>query len=264
MAEQEMAVEMRNISKYFNGICALHDVNLQIKKGTIHALLGENGAGKSTLMKILCGIIKKEQGSIYLFGKEMNIRSVIEAQDHKLAIVPQELALVDYFTVAENIYLGREQVKGPGLVSRSKMFEEAETILKELKIHLDPRTSAGKLSVSDKQMLVIAKVLSLDAEVIIMDEPTARLGVKEIKEFLEYMKYLRSIGKTIIYISHKLEEIFEICDEITVLRDGQTIGTHRTADITVDQLIKEMVNRSSESLDIKKNLKEFGEEIARR
>ena len=112
MAEQEMAVEMRNISKYFNGICALHDVNLQIKKGTIHALLGENGAGKSTLMKILCGIIKKEQGSIYLFGKEMNIRSVIEAQEHKLAIVPQELALVDYFTVAENIYLGREQVKG--------------------------------------------------------------------------------------------------------------------------------------------------------
>lgn len=261
MAEQEMAVEMRNISKYFNGICALHDVNLQIKKGTIHALLGENGAGKSTLMKILCGIIKKEQGSVYLFGKEMNIRSVIEAQDHKLAIVPQELALVDYFTVAENIYLGREQVKGPGLVSRSKMFEEAETILKELKIHLDPRTSAGKLSVSDKQMLVIAKVLSLDAEVIIMDEPTARLGVKEIKEFLEYMKYLRSVGKTIIYISHKLEEIFEICDEITVLRDGQAIGTHRTADITVDQLIKEMVNRSSESLDIKKNLKEFGEEI---
>lgn len=261
MAEQEMAVEMRNISKYFNGICALHDVNLQIKKGTIHALLGENGAGKSTLMKILCGIIKKEQGTVCLFGEEMNIRSVIEAQDHKLAIVPQELALVDYFTVAENIYLGREQVKGAGFVSRSKMFEEAECILKELKINLEPRMTAGKLSVSEKQMLVIAKVLSLDAEVIIMDEPTARLGAKEIREFLEYMKYLKSIGKTIIYISHKLEEIFEICDGITVLRDGQVIGTHRTADITVDQLIREMVNRSSESLDIKKNQKEFGEEI---
>lgn len=250
MAEQGIAVQMVNISKYFGGICAVHNANLTVKQGTIHALLGENGAGKSTLMKMLCGLLKCDEGQVYLFGKEMKIKSVIEAQEQKLAIVPQELALVEYFTVAENIYLGREQCNKAKMIDRRTMFDETEKILKELKIHLDARAKVSDLSVSQKQMLVIAKVLSLNAEIIIMDEPTARLGGQEIKDFLEYMKYLRSQGKTIIYISHKLEEIFEICDEITVLRDGEVIATYPVADITEEQLIKDMVNRSSESLDI--------------
>lgn len=261
MAEQELAVQMKDVSKYFSGICAVHNANLQIKKGTIHALLGENGAGKSTLMKMLCGLIKKDSGTVYLFGKEEKISSIMEAQEKKLAIVPQELALVEYFTVAENIFLGREARGKNGLVDRKKMFSDTEKVLKELKISLDPKAMVSDLSVSQKQMLVIAKVLSLNAEVIIMDEPTARLGVQEIKDFLEYMKYLRSLGKTIIYISHKLEEIFEICDEITVLRDGEVIGTHAVKEITEAELIREMVNRSSESLDIEKKPKELKEAI---
>ena len=261
MAEQELAVQMVNISKYFGGICAVHNANLTVKKGTIHALLGENGAGKSTLMKMLCGLLKCDEGKVYLFGRESKIKSVMEAQVQKLAIVPQELALVEYFTVAENIYLGREQCNKLKMIDRQLMFEETEKVLRDLKIDLDVRAKVSSLSVSQKQMLVIAKVLSLNAEIIIMDEPTARLGKQEIDDFLKYMKYLRSQGKTIIYISHKLEEIFEICDEITVLRDGEVIATYPVAEITQEQLIKDMVNRNSESLDIRKETKILDEVI---
>ena len=261
MAEQELAVQMVNISKYFGGICAVHNANLTVKKGTIHALLGENGAGKSTLMKMLCGLLKCDEGKVYLFGRESKIKSVMEAQVQKLAIVPQELALVEYFTVAENIYLGREQCNKLKMIDRQLMFEETEKVLRDLKIDLDVRAKVSSLSVSQKQMLVIAKVLSLNAEIIIMDEPTARLGKQEIDVFLKYMKYLRSQGKTIIYISHKLEEIFEICDEITVLRDGEVIATYPVAEITQEQLIKDMVNRNSESLDIRKETKILDEVI---
>ena len=261
MAEQELAVQMVNISKYFGGICAVHNANLTVKKGTIHALLGENGAGKSTLMKMLCGLLKCDEGKVYLFGRESKIKSVMEAQVQKLAIVPQELALVEYFTVAENIYLGREQCNKLKMIDRQLMFEETEKVLRDLKIDLDVRAKVSSLSVSQKQMLVIAKVLSLNAEIIIMDEPTARLGKQEIDDFLKYMKYLRSQGKRIIYISHKLEEIFEICDEITVLRDGEVIATYPVAEITQEQLIKDMVNRNSESLDIRKETKILDEVI---
>ena len=214
MDKQEIAVKMSDVSKHFNGICALNKVNLEIHKGTIHALLGENGAGKSTLMKILCGLISKDTGKIELFDKEVEFKSIIEALENKMAIVPQELALVEYFSVAENIYLGKEKTKR-GFMDMNRMTRDAEALLSELKINLDPKAIVSDLSVSQKQMLVIARVLSEDAEVIIMDEPTARLGVYEIKDFLEYMKYLREIGKTIIFITHKLDEVFEICDEVT-------------------------------------------------
>lgn len=251
MDKQVLAVQMENVSKYFGGICAVNNVSLEIRKGTIHALMGENGAGKSTLMKMLCGIISTDKGTIKLDGKQVKLHSLIEAQEHKLAIVPQELALVEYFTVAENMFLGREQTKG-GFISKQKMFAEAAAQLKKLKIDLDPKMLVGDLSVSQQQMLVIAKVLSLDAETIILDEPTARLGISEIETFLDYMKYLRSLGKTLILISHKLDEIFAVCDDVTVLRDGAVVARHSIADITVDQLIKEMVNRSSQKLEIVK------------
>ena len=251
MDKQVLAVQMENVSKFFGGICAVNNVSLEIRKGTIHALMGENGAGKSTLMKMLCGIISTDKGTIKLDGKQVKLHSLIDAQEHKLAIVPQELALVEYFTVAENMFLGREQTKG-GFISKQKMFAEAAAQLKKLKIDLDPKMLVGDLSVSQQQMLVIAKVLSLDAETIILDEPTARLGISEIETFLDYMKYLRSLGKTLILISHKLDEIFAVCDDVTVLRDGAVVARHSIADITVDQLIKEMVNRSSQKLEIVK------------
>ena len=258
--EQALAVQMEHITKYYGGIRAVDDACLEVKKGEIHALMGENGAGKSTLMKMLCGIVGIDTGTVKLNGEPVRIRSLIEAQEHRLAIVPQELALVDYFTVAENMFLGREQTVG-GLVSKSRMYAEAAKQLKALRIDLDPRQLAGELSVSQQQMLVIARSLSLDAETIILDEPTARLGAHEIDAFLEYMKYLRSRGKTLILISHKLEEIFAVCDEVTVLRDGRVIARHAIENLTVDQLIREMVDRPSERLAIEKRGKVLEETI---
>ncbi len=263
MTKKETAIEMKGISKSFGGVKAIKSTNLIVEKGTIHALVGENGAGKSTLMKILCGLITKDSGKITILGKETEIESYVHSQELGIAIVPQELSLVESFTVAENIFLGREPVSKCGIVDKKKLFADTEELLKKLNIDLDAKAIIRDLSVSNKQMVVIAKVLSLDAEIIIMDEPTARLGEQEIKGFLEYMKYLREKGITIIYISHKLEEVFEISDKITVLRDGSMIGTHNASDITEDQLIMEMVNRTSESLNIHKTKKEFKEEVLR-
>lgn len=251
MNQQNIAVEMAHVSKSFGGICAVHDASIKIKTGTIHALMGENGAGKSTLMKMLCGIINIDEGTVFLNGEKVVIRSMIEAQNHKLAIVPQELALVDYFTVAENLYMGREPAK-LGFIDRRTMYANAQKQLDELNITLDAKTLVKDLSISQQQMLVIAKALAQDAEVIILDEPTARLGAQEIKDFLEYLKHLRKIGKTLILISHKLEEIFAVCDEVTVLRDGEVVATHNIEDITEADLIREMVNRSAEKLTIEK------------
>ena len=254
------AVEMIRVSKYFGGVCAVKNVDLQVEKGTIHALLGENGAGKSTLMKMLCGIITTNEGVIRIDGNEAHIHSLIDAQEHGIAMVPQELAFVEFFTVAENIFLGRETTR-LGFVSRKENEARAKALLDELHISLEPGARAGDLSVSQQQMLVIAKVLSLDASIIILDEPTARLGAQEIEEFLRYLKYLRSIGKTIILISHKLEEIFAVCDRVTVLRDGEVVGNHLIADITHDDLVKEMVNRDMEMLTINRLSKPQDEEV---
>lgn len=258
--EQALAVQMEHVTKYYGGIRAVDDACLEVKKGTIHALMGENGAGKSTLMKMLCGIVGIDAGVVKLNGEPVRINSLIEAQKHRLAIVPQELALVDYFTVAENMFLGREKTTG-GLISRSRMYAEAAKQLEALKIDLDPHRLAGELSVSQQQMLVIARILSLDAETIILDEPTARLGAHEIGAFLEYMKYLRSAGKTLILISHKLEEIFQVCDEVTVLRDGRVVARHAIENLTADQLIREMVDRPSERLAIEKRGKALEETV---
>jgi len=250
MYQNELAIEIRNVTKYFDGICALNNVNLVVKKGSIHSLLGENGAGKSTLMKILCGIVDMDNGMILLNKEFVSIKSYAQAQQRKLAFVPQELAIVNYFSVAENIFLGREPVNKLGLVDKGKLYKQAAELLNNLKINLDPYMQAGNLSISEMQMMIIAKALSLDAEIIILDEPTARLGGAEIDNLLYYLKYLQSIGKTIIYITHKLEEVFKICDEVTVLRDGHVVGTHFVNDITMDELIYEMVNRPSEKLAI--------------
>ena len=258
--EQPLAVQMEHVTKYYGGIQAVDDVCLEVRRGPIHALMGENGAGKSTLMKMLCGIVGIDAGVVKLNGEPVRISSLIEAQKHRLAIVPQELALVDYFTVAENMFLGREKTAG-GFISRSRMYAEAAKQLEALKIDLDPHRLAGELSVSQQQMLVIARILSLDAEIIILDEPTARLGAHEIGAFLAYMKYLRSTGKTLILISHKLEEIFEVCDEVTVLRDGRVIARHAIENLTADQLIREMVDRSSERLAIEKRGKALEETV---
>lgn len=260
----EYVIEMSHIDKQFGGVYALRDVSLQLKKGTVLALLGENGAGKSTLMKVLTGMITKDGGTVKMNGKEINPKNYAEAQNMGIALVPQELALVDYFTVAENIYLGREPyIKGTKIVDFKKMYANAESLLNELKIKLDPKTKVKDLSVSGQQMLVIARILSQDAEVIIMDEPTARLGYHEIEELLEYIQYLKENGKSIIYISHRLEEIFRIADDVMVLRDGCFIGSKPVSEMDEKALIHMMVNRDAEFTDEFVQGRQRGEEILR-
>lgn len=260
----EYVIEMSHIDKQFGGVYALRDVSLQLKKGTVLALLGENGAGKSTLMKVLTGMITKDGGTVKMNGKEINPKNYAEAQNMGIALVPQELALVDYFTVAENIYLGREPyIKGTKIVDFKKMYANAESLLNELKIKLDPKTKVKDLSVSGQQMLVIARILSQDAEVIIMDEPTARLGYHEIEELLEYIQYLKENGKSIIYISHRLEEIFRIADDVMVLRDGCFIGSKPVSEMDDKALIHMMVNRDVEFTDEFVQGRQRGEEILR-
>ena len=260
----EYVIEMSHIDKQFGGVYALRDVSLQLKKGTVLALLGENGAGKSTLMKVLTGMITKDGGTVKMNGKEINPKNYAEAQNMGIALVPQELALVDYFTVAENIYLGREPyIKGTKIVDFKKMYANAESLLNELKIKLDPKTKVKDLSVSGQQMLVIARILSQDAEVIIMDEPTARLGYHEIEELLEYIQYLKENGKSIIYISHRLEEIFRIADDVMVLRDGCFIGSKPVSEMDEKALIHMMVNRDVEFTDEFVQGRQRGEEILR-
>ncbi len=246
----EYAIQMSHIDKQFGGVYALRDVSLSLRKGTVLALLGENGAGKSTLMKILTGVITKDGGTVEMNGREIAPKDYADAQAMGIALVPQELDLVSYFTVAENIYLGREpRYKGTNIINFKKMYDDTRQLLEKLKIRLDPRAKVKELSVSEQQMLAIARILSQDAGIIIMDEPTARLGYHEIEELLDYIKYLRGEGKSIIYISHRLEEIFQIADDITVLRDGRLVGTKPAAEMDEKKLIHMMVNRDVEFTD---------------
>ena len=242
--KNDYIIEMHGIQKSFGGVKALRNIDLQVKRGSCHALLGENGAGKSTLMKVLTGIIAKDSGKILLNGEEVQIQSLRHAEELGIAIVPQELSFISYFTVAENIFYGEEPTRPlPLLIDWRKLYTACDEKLKELKIDLPSKMQAGKLNVSDQQMMVIARVLAKNANIIIMDEPTARLGHGEVAKLLKYIQYLKSCGKTIIYISHRLEEIFEICDTITVLRDGETIQTAPTSEMDSDKLINLMVNR---------------------
>ena len=245
MSEAKYAVEMQGIKKSFGGIYALKGIDFKVERGTCHALVGENGAGKSTLMKIMTGLISRDTGEIYINGEKTEIHSIHHAEELGIAIVPQELSFVSYFTVAENIFMGEEPVKkGLGLVDWQQLFANCDKTLEELKIQLPSRTKAGQLNVSDQQMMVIARVLAKNAEIIIMDEPTARLGHGEVAKLLDYIRYLKEQGKTIIYISHRLEEIFAVCDNVTVLRDGMTVDTLPVSQVDNDRLINMMVNRS--------------------
>lgn len=244
MSQKDYIVEMHGVTKSFGGVHALRDIDIQIERGTCHALVGENGAGKSTLMKVLTGIISHDDGKVLLNGNEIHVTDLRHAEKMGIAIVPQELSFVSYFSVAENIFYGDEPSRKAKLfVDWKKLYDDCEAKLAELKIDLPAKTLARDLNVSDQQMMVIARVLSKNADIIIMDEPTARLGHSEVDKLLEYIKYLKSCGKTIIYISHRLEEIFQVCDNVTVMRDGQTVYTGVTSELDNDKLISLMVNR---------------------
>ena len=239
----EYIIEMQGICKQFPGVKALDNVSFHLKGGEVMALLGENGAGKSTLMKILSGVYPKDSGTLKVFGQTVESLTPKRAQELGISIIHQELNLCRHLTVAENIFLGRERIHGLRMLSQSEMNAEAGKILQNLRIDLEPTTIVGDLQVSKQQMVEIAKALSTNARVLIMDEPTSALTSNEIEELFRIIRQLRDEGRGIVYISHRLEELQHIVDTVTILRDGQFILESPFKDISMNDIIANMVGR---------------------
>lgn len=245
-------LEMKGITKRFPGVVALDNVELTVHEGEIHALIGENGAGKSTLMNCLLGIYQKDAGKVIYKGKEVNFRSPEEALSAGISMIHQELNLVQTFTVAENIWMGREKMflKG-GLIDTRAMNQKTQQLLDELGIHVKPSSHAAELSVANMQLVELARAVSYDADIIVMDEPTSALADEEIALLHGIVRDLASQGKTIIFISHKLEELFEICDNMTIMRNGQFVATRACNDITMEELIGLIAGREIQDIYVK-------------
>ncbi|MDB5054212.1 MAG: Monosaccharide-transporting ATPase [Bacilli bacterium] len=246
MAGDQYLLELNSISKEFPGVKALDDVTLKVRPGTVHALMGENGAGKSTLMKCLFGIYKPDGGEIYISGEKKEINNSKDALDCRISMIHQELHPVPFRNVMENIWLGRFPTKGLGplqFIDHKKMYKDTESLFEELDIDINPKTLVGTLSVSKIQSIEIAKAVSFHSKLIVMDEPTSSLTGNEVEQLFKIINELRSRGVAIIYISHKMEEILRISDEVTIMRDGKKIGTWDAAELTTDIIISKMVGR---------------------
>ena len=238
----DVILTMKGIDKSFPGVHALKEVDFDLRKGEVHALMGENGAGKSTLMKVLTGIYSKDSGTITFEGQEVNFATPKEAQDIGISIVHQELNMMNHLTVAQNIFIGREKMNGK-LINDKKMNEEAAKLFERLNIKINPAERMGNLTVGKQQMCEIAKAISRDAKVIIFDEPSAALTEAEIDELFKIIRDLRAKNLGIIYISHRMDEIKVITDRVTVMRDGEYVGTLITEKCTKDDIINMMVGR---------------------
>ena len=247
----EFVLEMKDVYKAFPGVVALNHVKLQLKPGTVHALMGENGAGKSTLMKCMFGIYTMDEGEIYIDGVKTEIHNPMEALTKGIAMVHQELQPIPARTIGENIYLGRYPLKSIGpikLVDHDKMYKDAEKVLKEVRMDFDPHTKLGELSVSQMQSVEIAKAVSANCRVLILDEPTSSLTQNEVEALFTIVNDLKAKGVAIVYISHKMDEILRISDEVTIMRDGQYIGTWDAKGLTTDFIITKMVGRELTNL----------------
>lgn len=238
-----MVLQMKGITKSFGANTVLHEVDFELRKGEIHALLGENGAGKSTLLNIMTGTFKADSGEIYLHGKKVDVKNLNVARELGIVRVHQELQLVQEMTVGQNIFLGREPRTKLNLIDYNKIFIEADEILKKLDADFSSKEIVSSLSTAQQQMIEIAKALLQDFTVLALDEPTSSLTNNEIEKLMQTMDKLRSEGKAIIYISHRMEEIFRITDRATVLRDGRFIGVVNTAEVDRQTIIKMMVGR---------------------
>lgn len=246
MAEQEYILQMKGISKQFSGVYALEDVSLDIRPGTVHALMGENGAGKSTLMKCLFGIYQKDEGTLLLDGKQVEFANPHMALLGGISMVHQELEQVPEQSVADNVWLGRYQTRR-GFINDKKMEEDTRKLLEPLGLSVNPRTKLSKLTVSQRQMIDIAKAVSYQCRVVVLDEPTSSLTEKEVQHLFQIIRDLKARGISIIYISHKMEEIYEIADDISVMRDGRMVGTRRVSEIAMEEVIVMMVGRKLEN-----------------
>ncbi|QCX34014.1 sugar ABC transporter ATP-binding protein [Caloramator sp. E03] len=256
MENKEFILEMRNISKEFPGVKALDNVTLQVRPGTVHALMGENGAGKSTLMKCLFGIYRPDAGEIILDGKKVDIKDSKTALDLGISMIHQELHPVPYRNVMENIWLGRFPIKKYGfmkIINNKKMYQDTVNLFKNLNMNIDPNTIVGTMSVSKVQSMEIAKAVSYSSKIIIMDEPTSSLTENEVEGLFEIIRNLKKRGVSIIYITHKIDEVLKIADEVTIMRDGKKVGCWQANELTNDMIISKMVGRELTNIFPKRN-----------
>ena len=247
----EYRLEMRDVVKTFPGVKALDHAKLQLKPGTVHALMGENGAGKSTLMKCMFGIYHMDEGKVIYEGEEVQIKGPLDALERGIAMVHQELQPIPERSIGENIYVGRYPTKKYGpvtVIDHNKMYADAAKVLKEVHLNFDPHAKLGSLSVSQMQLVEIAKAVSADCKVLILDEPTSSLTAAEVEALFTIVDELRAKGVSIVYISHKMDEILRISDEVTIMRDGQYIGTWEAKELTTDMIITKMVGRELSNL----------------
>ena len=236
-------LRIENVNKSFPGVQALKKVNISIEKGEVHALVGENGAGKSTLMHIIAGVYRPDSGKIFLDGNELMLRNEMDAQKAGIGIVFQERSLVENLTIAENIFVTRQPVTKMGLIDKKKMNAQASTLLEKVGFKIDPTVSLSRLTPVMKQLVEIAKALSLNPKILILDEPTATISEREVDILFTLIKQLKQRGISIIYISHRLQEISGICDKVSVLKDGVYQGTKNVSEVTLDEIVRMMVGR---------------------
>ena len=247
----EYRLEMRDVVKTFPGVKALDHAQLKLRPGTVHALMGENGAGKSTLMKCMFGIYHMDEGEVIYEGEKVQIKGPLDALTKGIAMVHQELQPIPERSIGENIYVGRYPVKniaGVKIIDHKKMYEDAQRVLDEVHLNYDPKAKLGSLSVSQMQLVEIAKAVSADCKVLILDEPTSSLTSNEVEALFTIVDELRGKGVSIVYISHKMDEILRISDEVTIMRDGQYIGTWDAKELTTDMIITKMVGRELSNL----------------
>lgn len=240
----DIILQMRNINKHFAGVYALRNVSFDLRPGEVHALLGENGAGKSTLIKVITGVHQPDGGEITLNGQPVRFADPRESREHGIAAIYQEPSLFPDLDIAENIFVGRQPMRAGRQVAWGQMYQEAGALLDSLGVHLDPKIKARSLSVAQQQMVEIARALSVQARILIMDEPTSSLTLAEVEDLFRIVRQLREAGTAVIFISHRLEELFALADRVTVLRDGAYVGTRSMAEINTDTLIQMMVGRT--------------------
>ena len=253
-------LQIKNISKSFYGVSALNNISFDIELGEIHVVIGENGAGKSTLMKIIAGLYQEDEGEIILKGQPVKITTPVEAIAHRISMIHQELMPIPYLTVAENVFLGREPKNRAGMLDKKAIIRRTQELFDEMKIEIDPRAEMRTLSVAQVQLVEIAKAVSFNSELLIMDEPTSAISDREIENLYDLVFRLKAQNKAIVFISHKLDEIFRVADRITVLRDGEYIGTRKCSELDKDSLIAMMIGRELKDV-YEKREKHIGETI---
>lgn len=238
-----LTLELRDVAKSFGAVAALRSGTLEVRPGSIHALVGENGAGKSTLVKIVAGVHRRDAGTFRLLGTDVDFGSTAESKAAGVAVIYQEPTLFPDLSVAENIFMGRHPLRGGRRIDRPRMYVESEALFGRLGVHIDPRRPARGLSIADQQIIEIAKAISLDAALLVMDEPTAALSGVEVERLFAVARSLRDEGRALVFISHRFDEVFDLCDTVTVMRDGEYVSTDAVAETSVDRIVARMVGR---------------------